>query len=125
MFMDKVAIITGANRGIGFAIAKKLHEGGASVALCGRSTTRDFSQDRAMAVMMDIRDQNSVDTGIHRILDRFAKIDILVNYAGISGVTPLSTVGLKNKPLAFAPVSTFAPCAMLSVTMRIARSVWR
>src|SRR6266404_5679161 len=89
MFMNKVAIITGASRGIGSAIAKKFHQDGASVALCARSTIRDFPQDRALAVTMDVRDQKSVDDGIRRIVDRFGKIDIVVNNAGISGVTPV------------------------------------
>src|SRR6266704_3072936 len=89
MFMNKVAIITGASRGIGLAIARKLHEEGASVALCARSAIRDFPQDRAMTVQMDIRDQKNVDTGVRRIVDRFGKIDIVVNNAGISGVTPV------------------------------------
>ncbi len=38
---------------------------------------------------MDVRDQRSVDSGIRRILDRFGRIDIVVNNAGISGVTPI------------------------------------
>lgn len=38
---------------------------------------------------MDVRDQKSVDAGIARIVDRFGKIDIVVNNAGISGVTPV------------------------------------
>jgi len=38
---------------------------------------------------MDVRDQKSVDAGIRRIVDRFGKIDIVVNNAGISGVTPV------------------------------------
>jgi len=38
---------------------------------------------------MDVRDQKSVDAGIRRITDRFGKIDIVVNNAGISGVTPV------------------------------------
>jgi ketoreductase len=89
MFMNKVAIITGASRGIGFAIAKKFHKDGASVALCARSPIRDFPQERALAVTMDVRDQKSVDNGVRRIVDRFGKIDIIVNNAGISGVTPV------------------------------------
>jgi NAD(P)-dependent dehydrogenase (short-subunit alcohol dehydrogenase family) len=89
MFMNKVAIITGASRGIGFAIAKKLHHDGASVALCARSPIQDFPQERSVAVTMDVRDQRSVDAGIRRIVDRFGKIDIVVNNAGISAVTPI------------------------------------
>ena len=38
---------------------------------------------------MDVRDKKSVDTGIRRIIDRFGKIDIVINNAGISGVTPI------------------------------------
>jgi NAD(P)-dependent dehydrogenase (short-subunit alcohol dehydrogenase family) len=89
MFMNKVAIITGASRGIGFAIAKKLHQEGASVGFCARSPIQDLPPERALAVKMDVRDQKSVDAGIRRILDNFGKIDIVVNNAGISGVTPI------------------------------------
>jgi NAD(P)-dependent dehydrogenase (short-subunit alcohol dehydrogenase family) len=89
MFMDKVAIITGASRGIGRAIAKKLYDEGANVALCARSAIQDFPRERSLAVTMDVRDQKNVEAGIRRILDRFGKIDIVVNNAGISGVTPV------------------------------------
>ena len=87
--MDKVAIITGASRGIGRSIAKKLYDEGANVALCARSPIQDFPEERSLAVMMDVRDQKNVEAGIRRIVDRFGKIDIVVNNAGISGVTPV------------------------------------
>lgn len=74
---------------MGLAIAKKLHQEGASVALCARSPIEDIDRERALAVSMDVRDQKSVDAGIHRIVDRFGKIDIVVNNAGIAGVTPI------------------------------------
>ena len=89
MSINKVAIITGASRGIGFAIARKLHQEGASVVLCARSPVRDFPTDRSLAAIMDVRDAKSVDAGIRRIVARFGKIDIVVNNAGISGVTPV------------------------------------
>lgn len=91
----RVAIITGASRGIGLAIAKRFHEAGAQVALCARSTTninenaQALGCERALAVPMDIRDQNSVDRGVRQVVARFGKIDIVVNNAGISGVTPI------------------------------------
>ena len=87
--MNKAAIITGASRGIGRAIAKRLYEEGASVALCARSPIQDFPPERSLALTMDVRDQNSVDGGVRRIVDRFGKIDIVVNNAGVSGVTPI------------------------------------
>src|SRR5438552_12778905 len=94
MFMNKVAIITGASRGIGLAIAKKLRSDGASVALCARSIDslkRHQAEmgDQSLAVAMDIRDQKNVEEGIRRIVNRFGKIDLVVNNAGASGVTPI------------------------------------
>jgi NAD(P)-dependent dehydrogenase (short-subunit alcohol dehydrogenase family) len=89
MSINKVAIITGASRGIGRAIARRLHEDGANVALCARSPIQDFPQERSLAVTMDVRDAKSVDSGVRRILDRFGKIDFVINNAGISGVTPI------------------------------------
>jgi len=61
------------------------------VVLCARSPIRDFPTDRSLAVTMDVRDAKSVDAGIRRIVDRFGKIDIVVNNAGISGVTPVDS----------------------------------
>src|ERR1051326_3481498 len=89
MFMNKVVIITGASRGIGFAIAKRLHQEGASLGLCARSPIQNFPPERTLALTMDVRDQKSVDAGIRRIVDRFGKIDVVVNNAGVSGVTPI------------------------------------
>jgi ketoreductase len=95
MVMNKVAIITGASRGIGLAIARKLWSEGASVALCARSAEslhRHQAEmgDRALAVSMDIRDQKNVEHGVKRIVDRYGKIDIVVNNAGVSGITPIN-----------------------------------
>ena len=59
------------------------------MALCARSPIRDFPDERSVAVTMDVRDQKSVDSGVRRIVDRFGKIDIVINNAGIAGVTPI------------------------------------
>jgi len=45
---------------------------------------------------MDVRDQKSVDAGVRRIVERFGKIDIVVNNAGISGVTPVDAPDTKD-----------------------------
>ena len=97
MSIDKVAIITGASQGIGLAIAKRFHESGGKVALCARSidklkrTEEQFGKDRAVAIPMDVRDAASVRSGVSEIVKRFGKIDVVVNNAGTSGVTPMDS----------------------------------
>src|SRR4051812_39418699 len=84
----RVAIITGASRGIGESIAERFLKAGAAVARCARSAP-EIQEERSIGVKMDIRDDQSVQSGVRRIIERFGRIDIVVNNAGISGVTPI------------------------------------
>ena len=88
----KVAIVTGASRGIGAAIAKLLAEEGASVALCARNlaaceataqAVRDAGAE-AMAMSVDVADAAQVDACVKAVLEKFGRIDIMVNNAGIT-----------------------------------------
>ena len=88
----KVAIVTGASRGIGAAIAKLLAEEGASVALCARNlaaceataqVVRDAGAE-AMAMSVDVADAAQVDACVKAVIEKFGRIDIMVNNAGIT-----------------------------------------
>jgi len=89
----QVAVITGAGRGIGAAIARKLAGMGAATVLCGRtkahldSVTRDIaaSDGRAQAMICDVSDLASVEAAGDAVRSAFGKIDILVNNAGVGG----------------------------------------
>jgi 3-oxoacyl-[acyl-carrier protein] reductase len=89
----QVAVITGAGRGIGAAIAATLAEFGARAVLCGRSrepleTTAAAIQNRGgqSAVMeCDVTDLHSVEALAQRVERTFSKVNILVNNAGIGG----------------------------------------
>ena len=89
---SKCAVVTGAARGLGQAIAVKLAEAGADVALCDlhsdglqetaakvRATGR-----RAEVYSVNVADADSVATGVKAIEEDFGKIDVLVNNAGIT-----------------------------------------
>lgn len=87
---DKVAIVTGASRGIGAAIAAAYAQEGAHVVLAARTQddleevaekVRAFDRDAA-AVVTDVTDEESVQNMVQTALDRFGRIDILVNNAG-------------------------------------------
>jgi len=94
MSINKVVIITGASRGIGLAIARRFHAEGARVALCARTADAirrhesELGEDRSMAVSLDIRNRSSVGAGVARVVERFGRIDVVVNNAGISGLIP-------------------------------------
>jgi NAD(P)-dependent dehydrogenase (short-subunit alcohol dehydrogenase family) len=85
---DKIALITGANRGIGRAIAERFHAEGAHVMVTGRQLTRcapvaQSLGDRAYAYALDVTDDASVASAVSAIYDDHGRIDIVVNCAGI------------------------------------------
>jgi NAD(P)-dependent dehydrogenase (short-subunit alcohol dehydrogenase family) len=89
----QVAVITGAGRGIGRAIALKLAELGAHAVLCGRShkaleetaTAIKNAGGKASAILCDVSDLRSVELLAKQVEGNFHRLDMLVNNAGISG----------------------------------------
>jgi NAD(P)-dependent dehydrogenase (short-subunit alcohol dehydrogenase family) len=86
----KVAVITGASRGIGLAVAQALAGAGCQVALAARF--RDARQMRALQQKLgafvqscDVRDEGSVSAFFAAVHERFGRVDVLVNNAGIGG----------------------------------------
>jgi NAD(P)-dependent dehydrogenase (short-subunit alcohol dehydrogenase family) len=97
---NKVAIVTGAGRGIGEAIALSFAAEGAAVViaelnpLSGRKVQVELTAKagRAVSVETDVRDADSVKNMVQRAIDAFGRVDILVNNAGINVfVNPLDT----------------------------------
>jgi len=85
-FSGRVAIITGAARGLGLAAAKRLYERGASVAVNIRDAERAEAVaaslgDRALAVPGDITGDGVPEEIVRRTIDRFGRVDVLVNNA--------------------------------------------
>lgn len=86
---DRVAVITGGSSGLGLAMAEYFGRIGASVAVTGRSRERlDAAAAHLRArgvepltVAMDVRDPEQVDATMAAVLDRFGRVDILVNNA--------------------------------------------
>lgn len=101
----KVAVVTGGGRGIGAAIAKRLAEMGAAVALCGRSreplldTARSItaSGGRAITVECDVTAYASVEKASAQIAKELGKPTILVNNAGVGAFSqPLHQMDTKE-----------------------------
>ena len=78
----KIAIVTGASRGIGAAIVKKLAEEGATVVACARSI--ESCEGAAMCQKVDVSNAEQVDACVKATIEKFGKVDILVNNAGIT-----------------------------------------
>ncbi|GAA5030029.1 SDR family oxidoreductase [Actinopolymorpha pittospori] len=88
----KVALVTGASRGLGRAMAQALGEAGASVALVARGVeaTREAAKElaeqgiRTCAVQADVTDSGQVESMVEQVTRELGPIDVLVNNAGIS-----------------------------------------
>lgn len=86
----KVALVTGGSRGIGAACVKALANAGASVALCG---TRVGAEDGdRFAFSVDLSSPSGPHEAVGKVLERFGRIDILINNAGIFDMTEFSEV---------------------------------
>jgi NAD(P)-dependent dehydrogenase (short-subunit alcohol dehydrogenase family) len=89
---NKVALITGATQGIGLAIARALADEGCHLALCGRNEHElQRSQKqlagkgvKVLAMACDVRDEQSVSDLFKAVCERFGRLDILINNAGIA-----------------------------------------
>ncbi len=88
---NKVAVITGAARGLGKAIAEKFMQQGAAVVITdiNEQTLNDAveemkSSGEVYGVLMDVSNAQSVEDAITSIIEKYGKIDILVNNAGIT-----------------------------------------
>jgi len=97
LFEGKVAVVTGAARGIGQAIAKRLAQEGADVAICDLQAewlaeTAGIVEGlgrKALALAVDVGDSEAVNACINEVVKVFGKVDIMVNNAGITKDTLL------------------------------------
>jgi NADP-dependent 3-hydroxy acid dehydrogenase YdfG len=78
----KVALVTGASGGIGAAVARRLHEAGASVGLLSRRGG-DLGLERALGVTCDVRDRDAVAAATDAVVERFGRLDVAVANAGV------------------------------------------
>jgi len=110
-FRGRTAFITGASRGIGKAIALRLATEGANVVVTGKTVephrtlpgTIHTAVDEiraaggsAIAIPMDVRDEAQVETAVNRAIDRFGRIDIVVNNASAISLTGTAATPMKR-----------------------------
>jgi len=96
----RVALVTGAGRNIGRAIALSLADAGASVVVNARNSQDEIksvaSEINGLAVLADVTDEKAVEKMIHATLERFGRLDILVNNAALRAVEPIESIDLKR-----------------------------
>ncbi|MDZ8187416.1 MAG: 3-oxoacyl-ACP reductase family protein [Nostoc sp. ChiSLP02] len=101
----KVALVTGGSRGLGAAIAKRLADDGAAVALTYTSSPQKADEvvraiesagGRALAIRADSADVEAVKNAVAETVKAFGRLDILVNNAGVAALAPIDEFSLEE-----------------------------
>jgi short-subunit dehydrogenase len=103
-FKDKVALITGGSRGLGLEIARQICARGGSVVLLARDANElsrakihlDQFGTGVLTIECDLLETAQIQSAVQQALQRFRKIDILINNAGIIEVGPLAHMQFKD-----------------------------
>jgi 3-oxoacyl-[acyl-carrier protein] reductase len=105
VFDGKVALVTGGSRGIGAAVALRLAQGGADVAVTFRQNQQraddlveqlKAADRRAIAIQVDSADPAALTAAVDRVAGELGRLDILVNNAGAFLLGPLEELGLEE-----------------------------
>jgi len=129
---NRVALVTGGNRGLGFAVCGKLAAAGYDVALTARdgvkaeaaADTLNNPGNTVAGFALDITDTASVREGIRAVHDRYGRIDALVNNAGIYPERDLTNASLATTPdliLETLDCNTVGPYRVLQAVLPIMR----
>ena len=110
-FKDKNVVITGASRGIGLGIAKKLASSGANIAVLAKTdlphpklpgTIHTAVEEikelgvKSLAVKTDIRFDDQVESAVDKVVNEFGSIDILINNASAIGLFNSESLPMKQ-----------------------------
>jgi 3-oxoacyl-[acyl-carrier protein] reductase len=103
---ERVAVVTGGTRGIGYSIAEALVTEGVKVFICGRDAailktaietlSHQRARDRVEGMVADVRRFEDCRKVIHRAAERFGGLDILVNNAGIGILKPVDQLTIEE-----------------------------
>ena len=94
-FSGKVVIVTGGGRGVGKGIVTRFLDAGADVVFCGRNEPEsppEAGGRKAVFVAADVRDLDDVDRLVTTTVERFGRLDVLVNNAGGAPPSDSATV---------------------------------
>lgn len=105
---DRVVLITGSSRGLGLVLAREFATEGAKLVLCARNegnlerAKQELEQSGAevLAVRCDVGDRTQVKNLIARTNERFGRVDVLVNNAGVIAAGPLETQTIEDFEMA-------------------------
>jgi len=103
MLENKVALITGGTKGIGYGIAEKLLQQGMKVAITGRNkdTTRQAAEalgygDFVLPIEADVRNYEAQQAAVQKVLDQWGKLDVMIANAGVGHFAPIDELSVEQ-----------------------------